>query len=160
MTEQSANQPDLVLNNGQWEPSDLLAGCPDGADVGDFLRSQGWTEFLAVGDCDGSLGLRSWQRHSETSQPEYLLEVASVAAASPYLLVKNFAELMDLFARWAPAVQAAAISDVVEDLWSNGVVSTGAIEQVAARVAYGAREGLEQLVRDKREHHRWKRTSQ
>ena len=132
---------DLHLVDDRWEPvQDVLTDCPDGSDVAEFLATQGWRPFLTVGDSDlGELCLISWERDRDHDGPAYLLQVSSLSPTSPFLLVDTFAGLMDLFARWAPAVQAAAISQVVRDLNEAparvaGHPVGGLVENVATRI--------------------------
>ncbi|MQA08132.1 MAG: hypothetical protein GEU98_06180 [Pseudonocardiaceae bacterium] len=64
-------------------------------------------------------------------------------------MVNSFPELMDLIARWAPAVQAATITHVMEQVWGLDLQDYGLVETVAARAAYGSNQVLARMQRDK-----------
>jgi hypothetical protein len=61
---------------------------------------------------------------------------------SPFIKVESFPELMDLLARWAPAVQAAALVYLIDNLQASRLDREGVAEIVAAKAAFGATEGL------------------
>ncbi|WP_346074239.1 hypothetical protein [Saccharopolyspora thermophila] len=66
------------------------------------------------------------------------------------MVVDSFPELMDLFARWAPAVQAASIAEAISDLSRYGMDGDGLVERVAARAVYGSNELHDLMRADKR----------
>lgn len=147
---------DSHLKDGSWEPTDILADCPDGADVAKFMSSQGWEEFLSIGEEAGDLSLHSWRRKVE-GRWQYLLQAHDASVLSPFMLVDSFPELMDLFSRWAPAVQAASITATTSELFGQYIDEHGLVERVAARAAYGASDLQERLQEEKRRRDRERR---
>lgn len=147
---------DSHLKAGSWEPTDILADCPDGADVAEFMSSRGWEEFLSLGEEAGELSLQSWRRKFE-GRWQYLLQVHDASVLSPYVLVDSFPELMDLISRWAPAVQAANIAATASELFGQHIDDHGLVERVAARAAYGARDLPDRLEEEKRRMERERR---
>ncbi|MGW3470128.1 hypothetical protein ACWDKQ_17080 [Saccharopolyspora sp. NPDC000995] len=137
---------DLQLSaDGKWEPYDVFGGASDVTDAGDYLESQGWKPFLRLGAGEwASLNLLTWQRDQD-GRSEYLIEVSNQEQASEYLKVIGLPRLMDLLARWAPAVQAASIADVVQDLHEPVIEHGGIVETVAARAAWGVQDRLPKL---------------
>lgn len=139
-------KPDLCLVNGDWTATAVLPA--DVSDVDAGLAEAGWRPFWTLGDPAGDLGLEVWSRPREDGGDEYLLEVSNVNSVSPYLLVGGFPELMDLVARWAPALQAAAVAGLVRELSDNDLSPYGLVELIAGRAAYGVAEGLPILRHD------------
>jgi hypothetical protein len=121
---------------------DPFEGAPEGSDDAAWFEQQGWTEFIGLGDPDSSLYVRSFRRTTETGV-EYIVDYWDVLYGSEYLKVDGPGELMDLLARWAPAVQAAAITGVIDDARRFGLSHDGVVEMVAAKVAFGANDSLE-----------------
>ncbi|MEV5690718.1 hypothetical protein [Micromonospora globbae] len=115
-------------------------------DVGVWLEQQGWSEFLGIGGEASELCVRSFRR-TVGGRDEFIVEVWDAAQGSPFVKVDNFGELMDLLARWAPAVQAAAVVAAVDDLRSYGLDKDGLAELVGAKVAFGASDALPALRR-------------
>ncbi|MDX3657599.1 hypothetical protein PV646_09820 [Streptomyces sp. ID05-26A] len=143
-----------LTTNGQWEPINVLEGIEDGGDVKSWLKEQGWEPFLKIGDQDGSLYITTWRRrHQDEDTPtRYLLEVGNAVGFSPYLMTESFVDLMDLMSRWSPAVQAAAVTDVIDDLTSSGLRNRGLVEKIAARAAIGVTETAGALRAERAEH--------
>jgi hypothetical protein len=143
--------PDLRQVNGKWEHFDVFHADPKGeiADVSKYLANQGWNHIMVIGDPDATLSLDVWQRHRESGHPEYLLEVNSSATSMsmPYLVLDSLPDLMDLVARWAPAVQTAAVTEVLRDLQTGMATPAGIVETVAARIMYGINEVSPRLPR-------------
>jgi hypothetical protein len=108
--------------------------------------------------------MRVFIRHSRGTtprkHPEFLLEVGGHSAIAPYLKVDDLPTVMDMLARWAPALQASSIADLAHDLISGAIEPNGMVETVAARVTWAAEnrtpamardhDRLEQLARDRR----------
>ncbi|MEN3540971.1 hypothetical protein AAH991_38060 [Microbispora sp. ZYX-F-249] len=144
------DHPDLRLTSEGWVAADVLAGLPDG-DVEELLKDQGWETFLSMGDPKGGMRLESWRRRRDGQPVEYLLQVNGGLEYSPFLVVESFPELMDLFARWAPAVQAAAVAGMIEELGESELSTHhGLVETIAARAAHGVAQTLPILEREKR----------
>ncbi|WP_190817728.1 hypothetical protein [Saccharopolyspora pogona] len=143
----AVNSPrDLQLSDdGKWEPYDVSGGASDVTDVGDYLESQGWSPYLRLGAGEwASLNLLTWQRDQD-GRSEYLIAVSNQDQASEYLKVSSLPTLMDLLARWAPAVQAASIADVVQDLHEPLIEHEGIVETIAARAVWGVQDRLPRL---------------
>lgn len=132
---------DLRLQDGRWSgQADVLADCPDGADVAEFLHTQGWEAFVNLGSIDDEVYLWSWQRGRDNGTDEYLLQVASgttVDRLPPYLLFDSLPELLDALSRWSPLLQAAAVAGLLEQLRA-APADGGLVETLAGRAAYGA----------------------
>ncbi|MFD0968101.1 hypothetical protein [Plantactinospora endophytica] len=126
---------------------EVLANCPDGAAVDDYLKSIGWKPFMPLGQYTDSLSIKSW-RHADGG---FLIAMSDTLNTSPFMKVDTFPELMDLFSRWAPAVQAAAISDIIGELSAGDLVERGMVEMVAARAAHGVEYEAPQLRREAQE---------
>ncbi len=107
---------------------------------------------MVIGDPDAALSLDAWQRHREGGHPEYLLEVtfSATSVSLPYLVVDSLPDLMDLVARWAPAVQTAAVAEVLRDLQTGMATPAGIVETVAARTMFGINEVSPRLPRESR----------
>ncbi|MEU4772820.1 hypothetical protein [Micromonospora sp. NPDC023644] len=133
-----------------YEIFDPFEGAPDTVEVTGWLEGQGWSEFLGVGDEDSVLRVRSFRRTVD-GRDEFIVDVWDVVQGSPWVKVDNFGDLMDLLARWAPAVQAAAMVAAVDDLRSYGLDKDGLAELVAAKVAFGASDALPALQRHEQE---------
>lgn len=146
------NSPDYHLTpQTRWERADVLRDClPEVGDVDEYLRSQGWERLLTLGDPDGSLSLDTWQRNRTDRSAEYLLVANTSNISSPFMIIDSFPDLMDLLTRWAPAVQAAAVTDALKQLEETHVGAYGLVEAIAARASFGAADGLLQLQRDAR----------
>lgn len=122
---------------------DPYADANDDTDLTRYLADQGWEEFFSIGGDDTYLQIRSWRNADQTGP--FLARVEDVSHLSPFIQVATFVDLMDLFARWAPAIQAAAVSDVVNELRGMDLSEVGVIERAAARVVHGVQEVLPQM---------------
>jgi hypothetical protein len=74
-----------------------------------------------------------------------------------YIKVGGPGELMDLFARWAPAVQAAAIVHTLDDIRSSRLHADGIVEVISAKVSHGQEETLptlQEYLREERKRER------
>nr|BFE55665.1 hypothetical protein GCM10020063_001910 [Dactylosporangium thailandense] len=127
-----------------YEIFDPFENAPETVDVREWLEQQGWSEFLGIGGEESDLRIRSYRR-SVDGRDEFIVEVWDAVQGSPFVKVDNFGVLMDLLARWAPAVQAASLTYLIDNLQSYSLSRDGVIETVAARAAFGANEGLEAL---------------
>lgn len=144
------NSPDYHLTpQTRWERADVLRDCPpEVGDVDEYLRSQGWERLLTLGDPESSLSLDTWVRNRPDRSAEYLLAMNTSNLSSPYMTIDSFPDLMDLLGRWAPAVQAAAVTEALKQLEETNVGAYGLVEAIAARASFGAADGLLQLQRD------------
>jgi len=98
----------LSWQRGQWVPMRLPGTDPSTPEADTLeLAENGWVEAHRLGDPEGALCIQTW-RGVEGQQVGYLLRVEDHTTMSDYLHVSTLPELMDLLARWAPAVQAAA----------------------------------------------------
>lgn len=122
---------------------------PDG-DYRPTLSKLGWEEYLSIGDERSVLYVTSWRRTTTDGTVEYMLDVWDVSQGSPFIKVDGLVALMDLLSRWAPAVQAAAVVNLIDDL-REGDLGDGTVEQIAARLAYGATDTLPRMRRQKQE---------
>ncbi|NIL56242.1 hypothetical protein [Salinispora arenicola] len=139
-----------------YEIFDPYADLPDGVNAEKWLEQQGWSEFLGVGGEDSDLHIRSFRRTFD-GRDEFLVDVWDVNQGSPYVKVDNFGDLMDLLARWAPAIQAAALVQAVDNLRSPALDMDGVAEVVGAKVAFGASDVLPALRRDRQEQAAYRR---
>lgn len=130
-----------------YETVDLYALMPAEGDPEQHLTEQGWAPFLALGSDDSQLRVQSWRRRKGTSW-EYAVEVGDLTCYSENIVTDSLVEFMDLLARWAPAVQAAAVVGLVDEVGSAGLSSYGTVETVAARWAHGREQVLPQLRRE------------
>jgi hypothetical protein len=125
-----------------YEIIDPFEGMPEGSDDSEWLEQQGWTDFVGLGNPESAMYVRSFRRKTETGM-EYIVDYWDVLYGSEYFKVDGPGELMDLLARWAPAVQAAAIVAVIDDARQFGLSHDGLVEQIAAKAAFGANDTLE-----------------
>ncbi|MEO3776731.1 hypothetical protein ABGB16_07730 [Micromonospora sp. B11E3] len=139
-----------------YEIFDPFEGAPDNVDVIEWLEGQGWSGFLAIGGDESPLRVESFRRTVD-GRDEFLVDVWDVNQGSPYVKVDNFGDLMDLLARWAPAVQAAALVSAVDSLRSYGLDKDGVAELVGAKVAFGASDALPALQRHEQEQAAYRR---
>ncbi|MEV4119455.1 hypothetical protein [Micromonospora sp. NPDC049645] len=133
-----------------YEIFNPFEGAPDTVDVREWLEQQGWSEFLGIGGDESALRIQSFRRMVD-GRDEFLIDVWDVNQGSPYVKVDNFGDLMDVLARWAPAVQAAALVHAVDSLHSYGLDSDGIAELVGAKVAFGVSDVLPALRRHEQE---------
>jgi hypothetical protein len=138
----------MTANYQQVNP---FADAPANVDVESYLASQGWEEFLGIGGENSELYIQSWRRTLPDAQTEYIVDVWNAAFGSPYIKVTSFVDLMDLLARWAPAIQAAAVVAILDEVQQLGLSPSGMIERIAAKAAFGATEGLPILQRQEAE---------
>jgi hypothetical protein len=137
-----------------YELINLHAGQPDGVPDHEHFAAQGWEDFFVVGYTDGPLTIHTWRRPTDAGGWQYVVQVTDVLYGSEFIRVPGLVELMDLLARWAPAVQAAAICDLLHDLGGAGLNPEGTVETVAARAKYGVIATLPRLqveLRDRQE---------
>lgn len=125
---------------------DPYADAPDGSDR-DTYFNQCWEEYFNLGgeEATFTLEIASWRKRGESDGP-YLVLPNDGTNKSPFIQVETIIDLMDLFARWAPAVQASAIIGVVNDLNEMDLSEVGVIERVAARAAYGVQNVLPKVL--------------
>ena len=140
---------DYELTPTGWIPKDQIVELNDGEDVHQALLKSGWQELLTIGDPDhGHMYIKTWSRAVPPRLSEYLIEVGSIIVAGPFLQVPDFPTLMEIIARWAPAVQAAEVAGVISELRSPGLDSWGLMELIGARAAWGANTLLPQLQKE------------
>lgn len=137
--------------SNQYEIVDPLADAPDNVDMEPYLRSQGWEDFMGIGDERSPLYIQSWRRKSADGTFEYMVDVWNINYGSPYLKVNSFPELMDLLAKWAPAVQAASVAHLIDDVLESGLSDHGTIERIAAKMAFGTSDVLPRMRRQEAE---------
>ncbi|OHX04628.1 hypothetical protein [Micromonospora sp. WMMB235] len=134
-----------------YEIYDPFKDRPDKVDSDRWLEQEGWSEFFGIGGEESDLRIRSYRRIVKGGREEYIVDVWDLMHGSPFVKVDNIGELMDLLARWAPAVQAAALVYVLDELQSYRLDRRGVVEAVTAKAAWGATEGAQALVADERE---------
>lgn len=139
-----------------YEIFDPFEGASGTVDVREWLEQRGWSEFLGIGDDESALRVQSFRRTVD-GRDEFIVDVWDAAQGSPYVKVDNFGDLMDLLARWAPAVQAAALVAAVDDLRSFGLDKGGLAEVVGAKVAFGASDALPALRRQEEQQAAYRR---
>jgi len=131
-------------------PVDPLPADYDG-DADSGLREQGWDRFLRLGDDTSHMWITTWRKKVDGGAWTYLIEVNDPAFCSPYLQSDDFVEIMDAVARWAPAVQAAAVNGLVDELMNTDVSAEGIVEALAARAVHGAEVALPYLLKQQKE---------
>lgn len=133
-----------------YEIYDLWAGAPDGSFDNDLLEAQGWEESIGVGGSDSVMYIQSYRRDVD-GRTEWIVHVSDILGGTPYIKVDGPGELMDLLARWAPAVQAAAVTHVLDDIRKSHLDPDGVVETIAAKVGFGQDETVPMLRRQLRE---------
>jgi hypothetical protein len=129
---------DLKLVDGTWVPTSVITD-EEVDDCNKFLAADGWEEFIFLGSIDDEAfpRIRTWRKRYEQGNP-YLMEISDSACASHYMVVSSLPELMDVLARWAPVIQAGAIGYLIGEACSGSLSNLGSIEQIGARLSYGA----------------------
>lgn len=134
-----------------YETVDLYAGKPEHTDDNDWLESQGWESFLTIGDDASVMKVMSYRRTSPEGTTEYVVQVWDVEFGSPFIHADNFGDLMDLFARWAPAIQAATVVHAVDSLREYDLDTMGLVELIAGKAKWGAINVPDDIRRHKRQ---------
>jgi hypothetical protein len=89
---------------GQWDSApDPLAGLPDGADVVEELRRQGYESCFEIG-VDHGVMLQAWRRPKVA--PHWLVQVTDSHSTIHEVLAEGLPDALDLLGRWAPLVTA------------------------------------------------------
>lgn len=106
-----------------------------------LLEQLGWEEGFGIGNEATFQRIRSYRRAVDRTE-EHMIEVVDVLGASPYLRGDSFVELMHMTARWAPAVQAAAVVDLIDEMRSFSLGDDNTIGRIAAHVVDGIEKTL------------------
>jgi hypothetical protein len=115
-----------MYKQGEWEEvvdviSQTWNADPD-QDYEDVLRKTGFdpAPWTRLGDPDfpHSLSFAVYHRNNET--PEFFVDVNSTSGMSSSVYANRINDVLDLMARWGPAVQAGAITEVVDQLLEYG----------------------------------------
>lgn len=89
-----------------------------GIDVKEVRRKAGFHLWVKFGNLDGfslPMSLEVYQR-SESKEPQYELMVEGTGGSIPSVYARTLPDVMDLLAKWAPAIQATAVTDMIRQL--------------------------------------------
>jgi len=139
-----------------YERFDPFPGKPDDMDDEQWLTQQGWEPSLGIGDTNSIMQVQSYRRTVD-DHVECIAYASDLLGGTGYIKVGGPGELMDLLARWAPAVQAAAIVHTLDDIRSSRLDADGIVEVISAKVNHGQHETLPMLqgyLREQRKHER------
>ena len=115
-----------------------------------IMRSAGWEPYMTLGSTNGYMWVSTWQRtRGETT--EYCAELSNPAEGSPLIRTDSFLELTDLLARWAPIIQAEAITNLIAELDSDDLSSTNLVGRIAAKVLDAENTALPDMRRQRAE---------
>lgn len=116
-----------LYRNGAWEETtDVVSQIWDedsNQDFDDVLRKAGFevSPWSHLGNTEFAqpLALLVYTRRGD-EEPEFLVDVTTSSGATRFLYAHQVHDVMDLMTRWAPAVQAGAISDTLRQLVETG----------------------------------------
>lgn len=116
-----------LYRNGAWEETpDVVSQIWDEDMNQDFdvvLQRSGFevSPWSQLGDTELAqpLALLIYARRGD-EEPEFLVEVNTSSGATRFLYAHQVHDVMDLATRWAPAIQAGAISDALRQLVESG----------------------------------------
>lgn len=96
-----------------------------------LMMELGWDDFISVGAEDSSLWLVG-RRRIKGTVTEYVVEIQNLGGWEA-VRTDSFMEYMDLLARWAPAVQAAAIAGFIGELGDTDISDYNTVGRIAAK---------------------------
>ena len=113
-----------VYTCGQWNTKPFpITETDDYDDYDRFKRANDWHEFTSLNDGNSSLNLEIWHGKPQHGEVRFLIEVCSPSAVFTVGAV-DAADMMDLVTRWAPTVQAAAVTDLCREMDFGQAVNT------------------------------------
>ena len=142
-----------IYGRGKWVVAPFPVPGYDGEwdDYNEFKKAAGWSQFTSLGKDGGcSLALDVWacpdmrvSPHGPEGGPaQFLIEVC--APFSNYTVgAMDVADMMDLLTRWAPGVQAAALTDLIEEAVYDGTDPQGMEHSRFAAIGALVAEGVE-----------------
>jgi len=102
--------PDWRYHRGTWEETSLL-DAPD-EEWEETLERLGFRESFTVGILEESFGVRVMVRDAT---PRFLLDF-TLGYACEHVFADDFPDFLDLISRYAPAVSAAELSAIFDDI--------------------------------------------
>ncbi|WP_167903839.1 hypothetical protein [Streptomyces sp. NEAU-H3] len=114
----------MLTADNRWVEldADPLAHVAHIEDHEEQLRVSGWSEWGMLSRKDLTpLWLEIYQR-PQGQEPEFMVIVCNLGFYR-VVYAENTPALMSLQAQWAPAIQAAAVTELLGDLQENGTVS-------------------------------------
>ena len=87
-------------------------------DSSEVRRKAGFSQWVRFGNLDGHslpMSLEIYQREKER-EPQYEVLVEGTGGHIPSVYARTLPDVMDLLSKWAPAVQASAVADLLRQL--------------------------------------------
>lgn len=115
-----------LYRNGTWEETpDVVSQVWDediNQDFDDVLRKTGFdpNPWNRLGDPDLPRGLALVIHRRDGQSPEFLVEVNTSSGMCHMVYTAQVHDVIDLMTRWAPVIQAGAITEVVNQLLEYG----------------------------------------
>lgn len=93
----------------------------DRLDGGQIRKKAGFSPWVQFGSLDGwalPMSLEVYQRDSPDTdrEPQYLVDVEGTGGHIPHVYARTLPDVMDLLGKWAPTVQAAAVTELLRQL--------------------------------------------
>src|SRR5690554_215188 len=107
------------FTDGAWgEGPDVVArDWPEESDVFKALQQSGYSEWACIGDGDALAVPLTLTIFTRVEEPQFYISVEGNKHSNIYnVYVRNVPDLMELLAKWVPTVQAAAVTDLVQQL--------------------------------------------
>jgi hypothetical protein len=125
-----------VYRRGQWVNEQNPIAAADG-NLDEQITAAGFSKFTTIsselnGEC--SLYLDVWRRSGNL---QFLIEIDSQLGAE-FVGAGDVADMMDVLARWAPAIQVAALADFFSDAeYEEGGVEYNRFAMIGALIGDG-----------------------
>lgn len=125
---------------------DLYDGLSDSVSEGDALKAGGWSVMHQLGDDpEFSWVIRVFSRERQTPEEgrattEYAVIMSDAFSAGPLLVCDDYAEALDLVARWSPILSADVMAGLKATADDGDLSMYGTIERIGAKLAFGQRE--------------------
>ena len=101
--------------NGVWseEPDEFMRTWTTPIDHDEALRMLGFSLWTRIGDPGGMDVPMTLTLYLRSQEPQYLMEVEGNGGSIPHVYARTLPDAMDLLAKWAPAVKAAAVTELI-----------------------------------------------
>jgi hypothetical protein len=128
---------DLHYTNGRFEPIPDIVDATEGV-IDELVGALGWLPANDLGTADYGMQVNTWYRSTSDGPDQFLIQISTLVYTGPFILCDDYADLMDVYARWAPAIQAFAVTDLVKELTTSLMPGDDAVEKFVARLRLAA----------------------